>query len=88
MSRPSSVLSPGRREPGASPANRVVDPGRRPVEDAPDAGSSLAEIVGRDMGSLSIERLVPDNARIMHLLSSSQYGDIDIRRITELLESG
>jgi hypothetical protein len=87
MSRPVSALSPRDREPGTNPANRSFQHGQYRGEDSSASESQLADLVGMDAGELSIERLIPDNARVMDLLRSSKYEDIDIRRITEILWS-
>ncbi len=87
MSRPASALSPKGREPGTNPANRSFQHGQHRGEDSSASESQLADLVGMDAGELSIERLIPDNARVMDLLRSSKYEDIDIQRITEILQS-
>lgn len=87
MSRPASALSPRGDEPGTKPSYRAAESPGHFEENAADTLSGLADLVGQDMGDLSIERLLPGNARVVSLLRSSQFDDVDIQRITEIIEN-
>ncbi|HDR72583.1 MAG TPA: hypothetical protein ENN85_01495 [Methanoculleus sp.] len=88
MTRPAFVLVPGGTASESEPAGRVPESRDRAGGEPTDAESRLAEIVGADRDDLSIELLFHDDCSVAALLRSSDFDDIDILRIEELLAPG
>ncbi|MDG6256350.1 MAG: hypothetical protein QCH35_02000 [Methanomicrobiaceae archaeon] len=88
MTRPAYVLVPGGKASGSEPAGRAPESRDPAGEGSIDAASRLADIVGADRDDLSIELLFHEDFSVAALLRASNFDDIDIRKIEELLTPG